>query len=176
MRVEQGPEWMSWVIPIVVTAIILLVRARRMRRTQPLKLERLWIVPAAYLVFAGIMMWTLPPHIRDIPWLALALAVGAGIGWWRGAMMRITVDAETHALNQQASPAALVFLLLIVVARSAMRSGMMGETSALHLSAAFVTDIFIIFALGLLTATRLEMFLRARRMLGDARASGQQAE
>jgi hypothetical protein len=86
--------------------------------------------------------------------------------------MAITVDPQTHMLNQQASPAAMIFLVVLVAIRFGLRSVLTEEAGALHVSAAFVTDVFVVFAVGLLAVTRLEMFLRARRLLDEARAAG----
>ena len=171
MHVVQGPPWLNWAIPLVIAAVVMTVRMRRMGRMTPLKLERLWVVPAIYLAFAAFTMWTMPPRPQDVPWLAVALAVGAAIGWQRGRMMRIHVDPETHALNQQTSPAAMLFLLALVVIRMGMRSALGAGGGDHHLTPAFITDIFIVFALGLFAATRVEMFVRARRML-DAVTAG----
>lgn len=168
MHTTQGPAWLSWAIPLLIVAVVGL-RLRRMSRMQPLKLERLWVVPAIYAAFAAMTMWNMPPHAADLPWLALALIVGAAVGWQRGRLMRIHIDPETHALNQQGSPAAILFLLALVIVRMGMRQAIGYEAHDRHLSPAFITDIFILFALGLFAATRAEMFLRARRMLGALR-------
>lgn len=96
--------------------------------------------------------------------MAVALALGGVLGWRRGALMRITIDPETHELNQQASPAAMLFILVLIIIRQGLRM----EASTMGFNVAFITDLLVVFALGLFSATRLEMFLRARRML-DAR-------
>ena len=92
--------------------------------------------------------------------------MGGGIGWRRGALMRITVDPETHALGQQASPAALLFIVVLIVARQGLRY----EGTALGLNVFQVTGILTAFALGLVAATRAEMFVRGRRLVAEARA------
>jgi membrane protein CcdC involved in cytochrome C biogenesis len=137
-----------------------------MGQLRPLKLETLWVVPTIYLVLAGLMFWQIPPK----GWIAIAsiiaLAIGAAVGWQRGTMMHIHVDPETHALNQKASPAAMIFLIALVVVRSGAKT-LLGETHAV--SAAMLTDPLIAFALGMLTLTRVEMYLRAKRMLKEVR-------
>jgi membrane protein CcdC involved in cytochrome C biogenesis len=139
---------------------------RRMGQMRPLKLETLWVVPALYLVMAALMFWSLPPK----GWVALAsaagLAIGAAVGWQRGKMMHIHVDPETHAMNQKASPAAIIFLVALIVVRSGARA-VLGETGAV--SSAMLTDPLIAFALGMFSLTRLEMYLRAKRMLEEVK-------
>ncbi len=159
-------NWISIAITIAIVVIIMAFRLRRMGQMRPLKLESLWIVPAMYLVVAALMFWQLPP----VGWVAIAsavaLAIGAAVGWQRGKMMHIHVDPETHALNQMASPAAMFFLIALIIVRSAAR-GILGQDSGV--SPAMLTDPLIAFAFGMFTLTRLEMYLRARRLLEEAR-------
>jgi membrane protein CcdC involved in cytochrome C biogenesis len=105
-----------------------------------------------------------------VGWVAIAslagLAAGAAVGWQRGKMMHIHVDPETHALNQKASPAAMFFLIALIVVRSGARS-LLGADS--HVSPAMLTDPLIAFALGMFTLQRVEMYLRAKRLLEEVR-------
>jgi hypothetical protein len=86
-------------------------------------------------------------------------------------MMEITVDPQTHALNMRASPAAIIFLVALLLIRFGLRAALATESHAWGLKAALITDGFILFALGLLGVQRLEMALRARRLLGEARTA-----
>jgi hypothetical protein len=140
------------------------LRFRAMKRARPLKLEMLWIVPALYAVVTALVLHQSMPAGMQWLYVGLALVVGGLIGWRRGAMMRISIDPETHALNQQASPAAMIFIFIIIIVRQGLRV----EASEMGLNAAFLTDLLVVFALGLFSTTRLEMFLRARRMLDQA--------
>lgn len=165
MQVQQGPQWIGYVVTAGVVALVLLLRLRGMRRSRRLRLETLWIVPAVYLAAAAALFAQHPPRGLLWLWLAIALAVGALIGWRRGKTMRIGVDPVTHALNQQASPAALLFIVLLILVRSGLRY----EAAARGFDVATVTDLLVAFALGLFAATRAEMFVRARRLLAEAR-------
>jgi len=169
-----APSWISYAVPAAVFLLVMAWRARNVGRLRPLKMERLWIIPALYLVVAAGMFLQHPP-VTPLAWMlcALALAIGAALGWQRGRLMRIHVDPETHAINQQSSMAALVFIFALILVRSAMRSAAsaMGGASLLHLNAMALTDILVALALGLLGAQRLEMYLRARRLLEAARGA-----
>ena len=148
---------LGYALIIGIAAIVITLRMRRMSKERPLKIEQLWIVPGIYGLIAGFLYWRFPPHGMTILWCAIAMALGAAAGWQRGRMMHISVDPETHAIRQKASPAAMLFLLALIAVRYGAR-----ELAA--------TDILIAFALGLLSMQRYEMYLRAKRLLGEARA------
>lgn len=161
---QQG--WVSYAITIGIIVVVMALRLRRIGQTRPLKLGSLWIVPALYLIVAGLMFAQLPPT----GWVAIAsaacLVLGAGVGWQRGKMMHIHVDRKTNALNQKASPAAMFFLIALIIVRAGARS-VLGQTGGV--SPAMLTDPLIAFALGMFSVQRIEMFLRAKRLLEEAR-------
>ena len=166
MQVQAHPVQQTWISYAITAAIIIIVLAIRMGKMRPLNLGSLWVVPAIYLVVAALMFVQLPPT----GWVAVAsgagLLIGAAVGWQRGKMMHIEVDPETHALNQKASPAAMIFLIALIVVRMTAR-GIIGEEGGV--SPAMLTDPLIAFALGMFTIQRVEMYLRAKRLLEEAR-------
>lgn len=167
---------------IILAAVSILVlgllvfRLNRMRQMRPLKIEWLWVTPVLMVAMTGWMLWGLGMqgqvlHGLDFLWVSLAVVVGALIGWYRGRMMQIHVDPETHALNQQASPIAILFLIGILAIRRVADFALQGEAKAWHISLILLTSAPVFLAVGMLTATRVEMFIRARRLLGEARAA-----
>ena len=161
--------WVSYAITIGIIVIVMALRLRRAGQMRPLKLGSLWVVPVLYLAVAAIMFAQLPPTGWVTIACGVALLIGAAVGWQRGKMMHIHVDPETHALNQKASPAAMLFLVALIVVRMVAR-GMMGAEGGV--SPAMLTDPLIAFALGMFTLQRVEMYLRARRLLDEARGRG----
>lgn len=160
------PSWITYAITLGFIAIVMVLRVRRMGRMRSLNLGTLWIVPALYAVVAGLAFLQLPPTLPVVIACLCALVIGGAVGWTRGKMMQIHVDPETHALNQKASPAAMAFLIGLVVVRAGARS-ILGEGSSV--SPAMLTDPLIAFALGMFSLTRLEMYLRAKRLIREAR-------
>jgi hypothetical protein len=158
--------WISYAITIGIVVIVMALRFRSMGKMRPLKLGSLWVVPTMYVVVAALMFIGLPPT----GWVAIAAAVGlligAAVGWQRGKMMHIHVDPETHALNQKASPAAMFFLIALIVVRAGART-LLGQTGGV--SPAMLTDPLIMFAVGMFSVQRVEMYLRAKRLLEEAR-------
>lgn len=66
----------------------------------------------------------------------------------------------------------MIFIVVLILVRMAAKSVLAsGGGTGFHVSTILVTDVLIALALGLFAATRLEMFLRARRMLGEVRAT-----
>ncbi len=172
MQVHTQPihqTWVSYAITIGIIVIVMALRLRGMSKTRPLKLGSLWIVPALYLAVAAMMFAQLPPSGAVAIASVIGLVIGAAVGWQRGKMMHIHVDPETHALNQKASPAAMFFLIALIIVRAGARS-VLGQDS--NVSPAMLTDALIAFALGMFTVTRIEMYLRAKRLLEEARGRG----
>lgn len=145
------------------------LRWRSMRRERPLKIELLWVLPALYAAVMGWVFFEVPPSPIGWGWCALALGVGGAIGWYRGGMMRIIVDPDTGTLRQQASPAAFLLLIGLFLVRSMVRQQMGGGYGPGH-HAMLATDVAMAFALGLIVVTRIEMALRARRLIAEALA------
>jgi hypothetical protein len=166
-----GPNpLIGYAITAVIIALVMAFRLRRMSRAMPLKVERLWIVPALYAVLAATMVVTSPP--QGLGWIGCAASLGLGclLGWQRGRMMRIEVDPETHALSARSSPWAILFIVALVLLRTGLRAAAQSGVG-LHVSATTLTDVLVAFALGLLGMQRLEMYLRARRVLEAARGA-----
>lgn len=167
----QG-QMIQYAITAVIVLVVLAIRLRGMSRVRRLRLETLWIVPAIYLAFAAFMFAEFPP--TGLAWLycAVALVAGAAIGWQRGKLMHIHVDPETHILNQKASPAAFAFIIVLILVRFGAR-GMMaaGGEYGVHVNTMMITDALIALALGLFAVQRLEMYLRAKRLLEEARTA-----
>jgi hypothetical protein len=169
MHVHTGQPnpMIGYAISGIVILLVMVFRFRSMNRLRPLRLERLWIVPVVYGVFAATMFAQYPPPPLGWALSSGALIIGAVLGWQRGKTMRIGIDPDTHALNQTQSPAAMIFIVVLLLARMAARSLL---TAQAHVGAMMVTGAMITLALGVITASRAEMFVRARRLLADAGA------
>lgn len=165
---EDYAPYVTYLVAGIAVVAVLAFRLRSLRKSRSLRLERLWIVPTLYGVFAAGLFWWRPPHGMQWLWAAGALLLGGTIGWWRGKLMRIEVDPVSHALNQRQSPAALLVIVALIGMRFALREEL-GATGTMP--AAGIIDAFVAFAVGLLAMQRVEMFLRARRLLTVARAA-----
>jgi hypothetical protein len=108
-----------------------------------------------------------PPSLGGWALCAAALAIGAGLGWQRGKLMHLSVDPATQQLNQKASIGGLLFIVVLIAIKLVGQA----EGSALHLNVMLLTQAFAVMALGLFSAMRVEMYLRGKRLLAQARAA-----
>jgi len=157
----------AMIMTFALIGIVLFFRLRRMSQLRPLKLEQLWIVPAIYLLVVGWLFYRGTPDATGWAICGATLVVGGVLGWQRGKMMRITIDPETHALNQKASIAGMLFIVALIGVKTVAQV----EETQLHLNIALMAQAFGTFGLGLFTMTRVEMYLRAKRMLEEAGAA-----
>ncbi len=142
------------VLAVLVAAPILFVRMRRIARGQRLRIEWMWVRPV--IVFA-----TSPPPLIDWLWIGAALVPGAAFGWYRGGMVTVTIDPDTHELTSKASPAAMIFIVVLITVRLGLRYVAFAEEEAWHLDPVLITDASLAFVVGLGCVQRIEMALRA---------------
>jgi hypothetical protein len=164
----HGGNWLTALLPFVLIGAVIAWRLRSMSRERPLNVGTLWVVPVVYLVLVGSMLVTLPPTLAGWSLMAAGIVAGAVLGWHRGKLIRIERNNDGK-LMQKASPLAMLLLVAIIVLKLGARA-IFGDTAAGHPGSAamLLTDAFLGFALGLLSATRLELYLRARRILEAA--------
>lgn len=169
MEQHGGPDgpWV-YLIPLVVLVLVFLRNARERK----LKIERLWIAPTILLVVAGLTLAAQkPPGLLMLGVFAVAFGLGALAGWWRGRLTNITINPETHELTSKASMIGMLLILGLFVVRRVVGTYAAQHAEALHVSALEVTDALLLLAVGLVCAQRLEIALRATRMLRRARAA-----
>src|SRR5262249_60759017 len=99
-----------------------------------------------FAAITALTLWQAPPGMNDAPWLAGVAVLGAIVGWYRGKMMRITVDPKTHALSQAASPLALLFLVAVFALRYGLRYVLGEEAHAWGISLNLLADAPMVFA------------------------------
>lgn len=159
------PTMTGTLITFALVGVVMFFRLRSLNRERPLRLSQLWIVPGIYAVIAGFLFWSFPPKGMGIVYCLIGLAAGAALGWQRGRMMHISVDPATQTLRQKASLGSMFFLLGLIALRTLARV----EGAAWHFDVMMLTDVLLAFAFGLLTMQRVEMYIRAKRLLEEAR-------
>jgi hypothetical protein len=166
MNHVSDPTYLPYLIPLVFIVLVIL----RNSRERNLRVERLWLAPVMILV--AVAMSFSHQRLPNPPMMALdavALLAGAGLGWWRGRLTRISVDPETHRLTSRTSPFGMIVILAVFALRFGLRFYATQNAGALHVSIVDITDAFLMLAAGLVCAQRLEVALRATRLLNEAR-------
>lgn len=159
-------------IPLIVIAIVLPLVLLRNRRPRTLHLRWMWVVPALIIPLIGFGLWGTayadPMHASfgPVDWalLAAGLALGAAAGWWRGKMVVIHKDTD-GVLKAQASPLGLILIIAFLLGRNALRAVLEPHAAEWGLNVLAVSDAFLLFAIGLVVTQRVEMYIRARRIM-----------
>jgi len=163
-----GAGYWTYLIPLIVVAVVILRNAR----ARTLRVERLWISPAIIMLLAVLAFsHNPPPGPVGVALDLAAVALGGLLGWWRGRASTFTVDPATHVVTSKVSPLGMLLILGIFGLRYLLRGAVAGESSMLHLTAAEATDSFLLLAVGVVSAQRLEWWIRARRMIADSRSA-----
>lgn len=160
-----------YALPFIL--LILVLRLLRGTRARPLRVERMWIVPAIFAVVIALSIFSQPVDF-DLALdavMVLAFAAGVGVGWFRGRMVRISIDVNTHALTSQQSPWGMLIFVGILVLRMGLRYVLGSFAEDWHLSVAAITDGFLLFYGGMIVGMRVEMWVRARKLLAEALAA-----
>lgn len=155
-------------IPLLVVMVVLVARNSRPRRLRP---SALWIRPLIFVVLIGAGLLTAPPPSSPIAIAAMILAVvvGAALGWQRGRLMQIDVHPETHDVTQRASPLGMIFILVLLGVRMGIRDVAFGSGGIAGLSAGVIASALILLVGAMIIAQSVEMFLRTRRLLDEAK-------
>lgn len=158
---------------IIVLALALTVILLRNSRPRKLKIVLLWIRPAIFVAILAATFAANPPgfDLTSMGLLVLALLIGCALGWQRGRFMHIEVDPATDAVTARASPVGILFILAILVVRVGLRGALIPNHALFGMPASSITDaLFLVFA-SMIVIQSLEMGLRARRLIGEARTA-----
>jgi len=172
---DMNPQTIGPIVGIVIALAVVLLRNRAPRR---LNVEWMWVLPLFVLVMIGVGIWastTYQPHAPFGPLtyagLAAAFAAGCALGWWRGKTIDIHRDPATGHLMAQASPLGMLFIFGLFAVRYAMRGVLETNAQAWGLDLVALTDGFMLFAVGLVVVSRIEMWIRARGLQQTAAAA-----
>lgn len=169
----QQPDLATYIIPILVLLPFLYLRLRRMLKPQALKLRGLWIRPAILIAVAVFVLVTPVPGRTplipsDMAWVALAAALGAAAGWQWGRTTALHLHPENGTLMQTGSMAGMIVLVVLVLLRLGLRTGLGMEASSWHINVWLITDASILFSALLFAVRGLEIFLRARKIMAQS--------
>ncbi|HYJ35414.1 MAG TPA: hypothetical protein VEV64_04615, partial [Rhizomicrobium sp.] len=85
----------------------------------------------------------------------------------------IEVHPEDGTLMVKGSAAAILVMGALILFRMAMRTGLSMEARAWHLDVLLISDALIVFTALLFSLRAVEMFLRARQLMGQKKGTVQ---
>lgn len=158
---------MTVIGPLLTLALVLAIRVRRPQSERPLSRRFLWLAPVLYLAVAMAMLVRHPPGLIGGSMVLAGVLAGAVIGWMRGRMFALRVDPESGFILRRRSRSAVVLLVGVVSLRFIGNLWLEhGEVVASEAPPAMmVTDFMLGCVFGLLAVTRIEIAIRARRLL-----------
>lgn len=166
---------------LIIVPIVLLVLGLRVwmnSRARKLRVERMWVGPTIFVFILAISIYDQLPPPGVLPWVILAIAgaLGVFIGFYRGRMVRIAIDMETHALTSQQSPWGMLIFLGLIGARYGIRFSLGGAHDLNGIPVSIILDALTVFYGGSIIGMRYEMWQRAKKLLSDAQTAKAQGE
>ncbi|MDE2436694.1 MAG: DUF1453 family protein [Sphingomonadales bacterium] len=159
MSAAQVQTW----LPLLVIGIVLALRWRNLSRRRLLRPGRLWIAPVVMSLLVSTAVFGMPISRFGLLAVAGGLAFGALVGWHRAHLLQLDRHPESGALQMRQTPAAFVLIVALLVVKRVLVPRP-GADAAGHLApqALVATDALMGFALGMIVATNLTLWLRAR--------------
>ena len=152
-------------IPYLVMAAALIFIIRRNLRSRRIRAETLWVIPALLVLIAGLSVAQKPPHdALGVAGLVLAALAGAAVGWWRGKLTHIELDPESGELTGKGSVVGMALILALYVGRYAVVAWAQSHPDQGG-TAVVIADCALLFGFATLIVSRLEMWLRCRRLI-----------
>ena len=163
----MDPKLLQSVLPYLAIGIVFALRFRSMNKPRPFNASRLWMMPVLLAAAVAFFLVSFPPSL--VGWLIIgfALLIGALAGIKRGQWMHLERDSETGKMLIRQSPAALIFLLGILVARRLLAYELGGNpgvdaSGRFPPEALLVTDGLMAFALAMVVLMRWTLWQRAK--------------
>ena len=162
----MDPKMLQTVLPILMIGVVFALRYRNLNKPRPFSPARLWLVPAILAVAVAFFLVNFPPSPTGWLVIGFAAVIGSIAGVKRGQWMHLERDSATGKLLIRQSPAALIFVLGILVARRALayEVGSPGADASGHLApqALLVTDGLMAFALAMVVLMRWTLWQRSK--------------
>lgn len=160
---------MTVIGPLLVLAIVIAFRLRRRAPEKPLSARFLWLGPMLCLAAVAVTLIRHPPMAEGWALALLGLGLGAASGWVRGRLFALRIDPGSGEVLRRRSRAAVLLLAGIVAVRflANLWTGPGAAQAGANSAALLFTDFMLGFVLGLLAATKVEIAVRARRLLAS---------
>lgn len=163
----------TYFITFLVVAIIVGFRIWRGSRERRLRVERLWIRPAIICTILGLSIYSqpLPMTVPILLALAVVTCLGLATGVYRGRMVKVSINVDTHILTSKASPWGTLIFLGLMVVRLGARFALQGAHDVGGVPVNAIIDGLTLFYAGNVVGLQVDVWMRARKLLADAIAA-----
>jgi hypothetical protein len=177
----QHIDWQR-LTPYIVTALVLVLVARRLIRNPPrkVKVNRMFVMPAiAALATISTLAVTKAPPLFWIAGYLVAVALGAGVGFLTAHHQEFSLDTDTGEITSKATPIGTILIGVLFALRFGLKllfpqmgGGGYGAPQA-HPSADVLawTNAGLIFSTAMLSARVATTWLRTRPLILAHRAA-----
>jgi membrane protein CcdC involved in cytochrome C biogenesis len=154
----------TW-LPLLIVGAVLALRWRNLDKPRRLRPGRLWIGPLVMTLAVGLAVFGMPVSRYGVLAVLGGLALGVLVGWRRAHLLRLDRDPASGGLQIRQTPAAFVLIVALLLVKRVLVPRP-GADSAGHIApqALIATDALMGFALGMILATNLTLWLRAREV------------
>ncbi len=167
----NAPSPLTYLIGAGVAVAVLAFRWSRKGVARPLNVATLWIVPAIMIlaacgsIAAVVAVARVPMGIAEVGLVAACLAAGSMLGWWRGRFTEIAVDPASRRVTTATSAMSIAVIGGLIVVRMILKMVLFNAAAPRSPHGALLNVYFLMFGVGVLAAARVEMWLRARRLV-----------
>jgi len=165
-------QLLPFIAPLIFFAIVAL-RMSRARKGRPVKPNRLWIRPAIIAALVAISLATTPkPDLLGLGIYALAVMLGAGLGYVLSRHQELTLDPGTGAITSKLSVFGMILFVGVFGARYLFRNFVSGGQASDKLVAhsaqiTLYSDAALLFLLAMVSAQAWEIWRRTRPLLAE---------
>ncbi|GED71909.1 hypothetical protein BRE01_56110 [Brevibacillus reuszeri] len=138
---------------IVVIVVLLSLREKEIRPS------RLWITPLLFIYLAFSSMKQMDLSVGSLLLYLICLAVGLGVGAWRGKLEKVRLNSATGKVTSQGSVAGVVLFLAVMLLRL-----LVGNWGAHH-ALVFLSTSLLFIPLGSVISRRYIIYLKYRQLV-----------
>ena len=165
-------QFLPYLAPLIFV-VVLAMRMSRSMKGRPVKPNRLWIRPAIIAAFVALALVASPkPDILGLGVYALAVVLGAGLGYLLSRHQELTLDPQNGAITSKMSVFGMILFFFVFAGRYAFRTFVNGGQAPDKLTAhsaqiTLYSDAALLFLLGMLCVQAWEIWRRTRPMLAE---------
>ncbi len=158
--------------PFVVLLLVFALVLRRSGRTRVIRVQRMWIAPAIFVVLTGTTLVVSPlPGLIAIAAFIVVAIMGAGVGYLRARHQEITIDHETGVVSSKATQVGTILIAALFLVRYGIKLAFpqLGAQPGSHATADAIAwaNGALIFSAAMLLTQAVWVWLRTQPLLAQ---------